>query len=140
MQLRKDLKSIILSWKIIHGSQINEKKLYLHTWAMVNMQNSLKKIIFEMQFLHRKCSDANAFHLFSKGRCFLKDRRTKCFIQMPNYHKKYEILIRYTHSPIDFLRKSRNGSLVGILTCSWHQKTNSPIHEFKVLHKSQRAF
>ena len=25
-------------------------------------------------------------------------------------------------------------------TCSWHQKTNSPIHEFKVLHKSQRAF
>ena len=85
---------------------------------MVNMQNSLKKIIFEMQFLHRKCSDANAFHLFSKGRCFLKDRRTKCFIQMPNYHKKYEILIRYTHSSIDFLRKSRNGSLVGILTCS----------------------
>ena len=26
------------------------------------------------------------------------------------------------------------------LTCSWHQKTKSPIHEFKVLHKSQRAF
>ena len=25
-------------------------------------------------------------------------------------------------------------------SCSWHQKTNSPIHEFKVLHKSQRAF
>ena len=75
------------------------------------MQNSLKKIIFEMQFLHRKCSDANAFHLFSKGRCFLKDRRTKCLIQMPNYHKKYEILIRNTHSSIDFLRKSRNGSV-----------------------------
>jgi hypothetical protein len=28
------------------------------------------------------------------------------------------------------------------LTCSWHQKmkTNSPIHQFKVLHKGQRAF
>ena len=26
------------------------------------------------------------------------------------------------------------------VTCSWHQKRNSPIHEFKVLHKSQRAF
>ena len=86
-----------------------------------------------MQFLHRKCSDANAFHLFSKGRCFLKDRRTKCFIQMPNYHKKYEILIRYTHSSIDFLRKSRNGSLnsryINLFVTS---KTNSPIHEFKV--------
>ena len=32
-----------------------------------------------------------------------------------------------------------------LLTCSWHQKrnhefTNSPIHEFKVLHKGQRTF
>ena len=27
-----------------------------------------------------------------------------------------------------------------VITCSWHQKTNSPIHEFKLLHKSQRAF
>jgi hypothetical protein len=26
------------------------------------------------------------------------------------------------------------------LTCWWHQKTNSPIHEFKVLHESQKAF
>ena len=27
------------------------------------------------------------------------------------------------------------------ITCSWHQKkTNPPIHEFKVLHKGQRAF
>ena len=26
------------------------------------------------------------------------------------------------------------------LTCSWHQKTNPPIHEFKVLHRRQRAF
>ena len=26
------------------------------------------------------------------------------------------------------------------ITCSWHQKTKPPIHEFKVLHKSQRAF
>ena len=26
------------------------------------------------------------------------------------------------------------------LTCSWHQKTNSPIHEFKVLYKTQEPF
>ena len=26
------------------------------------------------------------------------------------------------------------------ITCSWHQKTKSPIHEFKVLQKGQRAF
>ena len=27
-----------------------------------------------------------------------------------------------------------------LLTCSWHQKTKPRIHEFKVLHKGQRAF
>ena len=26
------------------------------------------------------------------------------------------------------------------LTCSWHQKTKPRIHEFKVMHKGQRAF
>ena len=25
------------------------------------------------------------------------------------------------------------------ITCSWHQKTNSPIHEFKVLHKKPKS-
>ena len=27
-----------------------------------------------------------------------------------------------------------------LITCSWHQKTNSPIHEFKELHISRKAF
>ena len=26
------------------------------------------------------------------------------------------------------------------ITCSWHQKTNSPIHECEVMHKSKRPF
>ena len=30
--------------------------------------------------------------------------------------------------------------VIEVITCSWHQKTNSPIHEFKELHISQRAF
>ena len=30
--------------------------------------------------------------------------------------------------------------VIEVITCSWHKKTNSPIHEFKVLHISQRAF
>ena len=89
MQVRKDFKSIIFKLKNHSWLSKSRKKLYLATYLSAGKHAKFfEKIIFEMQFLHRKCSDANAFHLFSKGRCFLKDRGTKCLIEMPNYHKK----------------------------------------------------
>ena len=40
----------------------------------------------------------------------------------------------------DRQEKRANVRIRLLLTCSCHKKTNSPIHEFKLLHKSQRAF
>ena len=43
---------------------------------------------------------------------------------------------RYVYLSMKYLHTYRHQ----LMACSWHQKTSSPIREFKVLLKSQRAF
>ena len=65
------------------------------------------------------------------------------------FHKFHLKLFRGPQSVFFYFEETDNRCIVifdlkrQLLACSWHQKnetTNSPIHEFKVLQKDQRAF
>ena len=66
------------------------------------------------------------------------------YIQILIHSSEHSLFNKFiTTELLDFFDDKQSSNMYLVLTCSWHQKnesTNSPIHEFKVLHKCQRAF
>ena len=115
---------LMFNLKLQYQKKIISPHLKVQSICIISM-TSLVNIILHYRFLSRFLPN---FRKFFPNRLKSQKITTLRILSLGViWHLVWEIWAKLK----DFLRS---------ITCSWHQKTNSPILEFKVLHKIQRAF